>query len=94
MTIADAIALVDRLVADHNAATDHVQASTNYDAWRKAHREADAALASALVAAGATVRENWQGASVKLAGVRSTSTGGLRGATTNWLRAAQQRLEA
>lgn len=41
---------------------------------------------------GASINDRWDGASVRLAGIRSSSTMGLSGALHNWLRAADQRL--
>jgi len=41
---------------------------------------------------GMAINDRWDGASVRLAGIRSSSTTGLSGALRNWLRAADQRL--
>lgn len=43
---------------------------------------------------GAHVNDSWDGARVRLAGITSTSTSGVHGALTNWLRAAVARIEA
>jgi hypothetical protein len=55
----------------------------------------DAALArivSELAAEGAKTKSDFNGASFSLSGVRSTSTGGLRAAMSNWTEAARRKL--
>ncbi|PHQ63550.1 MAG: hypothetical protein COC10_05630 [Sphingobium sp.] len=99
MTLAQSIALVDRMLTQNRAATDGMSALGDYDRWIKARNEAEESSRAALVAVGATVKVNWNGATIHFAGIRSTSTGGLPGAMGNWLRAARdrdarQRLEA
>lgn len=42
----------------------------------------------------ARIKDDWQGAAVKIAGIRSTSTQGLWGAVRNWLAAADKRIAA
>lgn len=92
-TLKEGIALVDRLIADHRKATHGLYVSNDYDRWKAANAAATEAAKEALVAAGAVVRDSWQGAAVKLAGIRATSTSGLFGAMQNWLRAARRKVE-
>lgn len=42
---------------------------------------------------GAKLNSRWDGAAVKLAGIRSTSTSGLESALRNWREAARRKLE-
>lgn len=90
LSLHDAIALVDGLVADHRAATDGLSALGDYLGWMNGRAAADRALEGALVKAGGSVRTGSESA-VRLAGVRSVSTMGLIGAATNWLNAARAR---
>lgn len=90
LSLHDAIALVDRLVADHRAATDGLNALGDYLGWMNGRAAADRALESALVKAGASVRTGSESA-VRLAGVRSVSAMGLIFATINWQIAARRR---
>lgn len=63
------------------------------DAAVRLHRDAVTALASELATAeGAAIRESGSAMSVRLAGIRATSTMGLLGALSNWRAAAQKRI--
>ena len=89
--LSSAIALVERQVA----AMGKVSAgfSTHrYSEWAARRRATADAVETALVAAGATIKEDWRGATMKLAGIRATSTCGLDGALNNWLVAARRQL--
>jgi hypothetical protein len=87
-----ALPIVERAVAEHDAATAPFKMSSDYDAWRNARRKADAAATLHLSQLGAAIRDDWQGAAIRFAGVRSTSTGSLIGALSNWLTAARKKL--
>ncbi|MBB5987412.1 hypothetical protein [Sphingobium lignivorans] len=91
MTLANAIARMERVLIDHGKATANLRADTDYDAWWSARKAVDKMSTDALTSAGAAVTSDWRGAAIRLAGVRSTSTCGLRGAMTNWLRLARDR---
>lgn len=63
------------------------------DAWTAAVT----ALQKLILIEGGSYRDDWQGAFVRLWGLKSTSTTGLHGAAKNWLaqaRAAESRAKA
>ena len=62
--------------------------------WHARHRhEMDKLRVILQSKLGARIDDRWDGATIKLAGVRSSSTSGLAGALRNWLRAAAKRAE-
>lgn len=62
------------------------------DVWRR-YDEARTALAADLEATeGAVIRSSGDNTSIRLAGIRATSTQGLIGALGNWRAAAQKRI--
>ncbi|TPW33226.1 hypothetical protein FJU08_01280 [Martelella alba] len=62
---------------------------------QKAHRAAAQQAFAALEAeAGAQTADNWNGAMIRLCGIRSTSTSGVAGALNNWIKAAKLKLAA
>ncbi len=72
------------------------ECSRNAD-WVNARERSHAAARSAvrqLEDYGARVRDDWRGARISLCGISSTSTGGVRGAIANWLRAAEAKIGA
>lgn len=93
MNLPDAIALVERELEAWDAAVPRYTHETfNYDAWSKARAKAQAEGEYRLIAEGAAIRGASSDYAIRLAGIRSTSTGGFHGALTNWLRAAKARL--
>lgn len=61
--------------------------------WHARHRHEMDVLARRLkTEVGASINDRWDGANVRISGIRSTSTSGLAGALKNWLRAADARL--
>lgn len=67
--------------------------SRNFTAEREARKEAIGLARNALESVGAKTRDEWNGAAIKLVGIRSTCTWGFSGALGNWLRAARAKLE-
>ena len=64
------------------------------DAGRRAHdAELDRIFADLATGHGAKTGHDWQGGRIALAGIRSTSTGGVHGALTNWMWAARLRIQ-
>ncbi|NTZ60360.1 hypothetical protein G6L24_08565 [Agrobacterium tumefaciens] len=60
---------------------------------RAAHERAVIAIANELQAnEGAVWKSDWRGASIKLAGIRSTSTSSILSALSNWQAAAEKRI--
>lgn len=84
MTKDEAIALVTR-ERDALGAIGGLTDYREFDAWRRARNLAEAAAVERLTAAGAVVRDDFKGTSIKLVGIRTTCTGGLSGALGNWL---------
>lgn len=68
----------------------------DYAASRAAFQSAVGKLAAHLLntAPDAKMRDEWNGASVAMLGVRSTSTSGLHGALTNWCARVEKQHEA
>ncbi|QBJ13218.1 hypothetical protein EYD00_07325 [Agrobacterium sp. 33MFTa1.1] len=60
---------------------------------RAAHERAVIAIVDELQAnEGAVWKSDWRGASIKLAGIRSTSTSSMLSALSNWQAAAEKRI--
>lgn len=60
---------------------------------RAAHERAVNEIVEALQAnEGAVAKSDWRGASIKLAGIRSTSTSSMLSALSNWQAAAEKRI--
>lgn len=89
-----AFAIVERANAIYAAAMKDVHALDDYDRWTMVRRSADSALKLAVVQIGAFIIERGDNTSIRLCGIRSTSTSGLFGAVRNWLNAARERLPA
>lgn len=66
---------------------------TDRAAW-EARQKPLLEMVADLTARGARVRSNWNGTSIKLAGIRSSSTSGIEGALQNWIAAARRRIDA
>lgn len=60
----------------------------SFDEFKAAHRKAERQLEDY----GAKIRDDWRGARINLCGISSSSTGGLHGSMTNWLRAAEAKI--
>lgn len=65
----------------------------SYNAWRLAWDGGYRKVLATLEPIGFVFGGSSDNRSVKFAGIRSTSTGDLHGALSNWLRAARARLE-
>ncbi len=92
MELAKAIAAIEAAKARWDKTLAGHSASDNYPAWKQARDYGHSMLLSSLTAAGVSVREDFQGATINFAGIRSGSTGGLHGAVTNWLGRAKLEL--
>lgn len=63
--------------------------------WDTANSHREAVVTEIVAATGAVLlAAHWDGVSVKLAGIRATSTSGPQGALRNWATAAEKRLAA
>lgn len=61
--------------------------------WWSRHRAAMEQCAAQLTARlGARINDRWNGCSVRIAGLSSTSTSGMAGALRNWMAAAERRI--
>lgn len=80
------------VVADHLASLPKVGGaldSTTFEVRNQALRLIFADLAAAE---GARTSNDWQGAAIRMAGIRATSIGGISGALHNWITAAQRKI--
>lgn len=93
MTLAETIAEVERELALLREDCAIGEAfSEDWRAWRTRREAAVEQLIPRLVTTvGAVITERWDGASVRIAGVRSTRTGGVVDALNNWVVAARKR---
>lgn len=88
----DLIARVEAARTDVNQAAGAFS-HKNYDGWRRRSDQAVAKASAELTALGAVIKDNLNGPSIRLGGIRSASTMGFEGALGNWLTAARKRLE-
>lgn len=89
------IPIVSNALFKAKAASGGFAGGEQYPAWRRRHDDAIAALVRELEREGAafTYRPPHDHA-VRLAGIRSSSTGGSFGAVGNWLTAARKKLHS
>lgn len=87
------LARLCHLIAEKRDAIPHYDYRN--DASRKIHDDAVQALADELSKAeGAVIKKTPQGSSIRLSGIRATSTSGILGALANWRVAAQKKIAA
>lgn len=92
MSLKDTIAMVAAMIEDAEKAAGTYAGDPQ--GWHARHRhEMDKLRVRLQSKLGARIDDRWDGASVRLAGIRSSSTSGLAGALRNWIRAAEKRLE-
>lgn len=94
-TLKQLIALVDKELALHTASVGEFD-SKNYDAWRSRRQVADSELMIFFTNEhGAVFTEQAAHShTVRMAGIRSSSTSGWSGALQNWRTAARKKIEA
>lgn len=91
--IEEAIAFVEAGLAD--AEREAGSYADDPDNFHARHRIAMEALAHRVIMQfGGRISTRWDGARVRIAGISSTSTGGLGGAFHNWLTAARRKAGA
>jgi len=92
MNLEDTVITVAGMLADAEKAAGNYADDPQH--WHARHRhEMDKLRVLLRSKHGAHVNDRWDGATVRLAGIRSSSASGLAGALRNWLRAAEKRLE-
>lgn len=92
MSLKDTIAMIAAMLEDAEKAAGTYAGDPQ--GWHARHRhEMDKLRVLLQSRLGARINDRWDGASVSLAGIRSSSTSGLAGALRNWIRAAEKRLE-
>ncbi|KAB2855960.1 MAG: hypothetical protein F9K43_27590 [Bauldia sp.] len=92
MMLTDTITTVSSMLKDAEKAAGTYAGDPQ--GWHARHRhEMDKLRVLLQSRLGARIDDRWDGASVSLAGIRSSSTSGLAGALRNWIRAAEKRLE-
>lgn len=92
MDVAHALPLVKEQADAIAGITGDLSMSADYQDYRKRHAEAVEAAIRQLTEAGASIRHDYAGASIRFAGIRSTSTMGVAAALRNWLAAARKKL--
>lgn len=89
----EAIAEVERALAAMKAELG--EPGDDWAAYRaRRHAAIDRMVPRLARAAGAAISNDWNGASIRCAGFRATSTSGVEGALNNWLVAARKRVAA
>lgn len=92
MSLKDTIAMVAAMIEDAEKAAGTYAGDPQ--GWHARHRhEMDKLRVRLQSRLGARIDDRWDRASIRLAGIRSSSTSGLAGALRNWLTAAGKRLE-
>lgn len=86
------VTLVMHAIGAVREISDECSSKADWMAAREQSHEAARTAVRQLEDYGATVRDDWRGGVLSLCGIRSTSTGGIRGAMTNWLRAAEAKI--
>src|SRR3546814_18096049 len=71
---------------------DELSGKLDWEHGREQSRAAERTAVGQLEDYGARVRDDWRGARINLCGISSTSTNGISGAMTNWLRAAEAKI--
>lgn len=86
--LTEIIAIVHAQRETLSRATEGLSLSVDYYAYRAAQRTAGDRVLHCLQGIGGVIHDDWRGHSIRLAGIRSSSTNGLQGALDNWLRKA------
>jgi hypothetical protein len=86
------VTLVTHAIGAVRAIGYEMSGKTDWEHGREQSRAAARSAVAQLEDYGARVRDDWRGARITLCGISSTSTGGIRGAIMNWLRAAEAKI--
>lgn len=93
LTLEEALVLMKQAQAKADERIGRIPGDRHNRDWWKQYRAIMADCQTELVdELGTRVNDRWDGCSIALAGVRATSTHGLKCAIGNWIAAAERRL--